>query len=328
MQFSSVEAPKQAHALAVADALAGSANGVALGRLGALGAWIAAAQGRDVPAPFTRPRAIVVAGNHGIATRGVSAWTADAGAVRAAELEAGAGPAQAAARASGASVRLIADYLDAPTGAIDVEAAVPREVWDAALAAGAEVADHEIDAGADLIVPGDIGVGNTTVAAALYGTFTRTEPVKAVGRGSGVNDEVWKVKTAAVRDAMFRVRGFRDDTERVCAELSGPDFAFLAGFIAQCAARRTPVLFDGPYPATAAYVAERLAPGTRGWLLAAQRADEPAHEGCLQALELTPVADLGIKTGQGAGALAVLPQLNLAAELVGEVVAGGSSIRD
>ena len=56
--------------------------------------------------------------------------------------------------------------------------------------------------------------------------------------------------------------------------------------------------------------------------------DEPAHEGCLQALELTPVADLGIKTGQGAGALAVLPQLNLAAELVGEVVTGGSSIRD
>ena len=123
-----------------------------------------------------------------------------------------------------------------------MEPAISPEVWQAAVAAGAEVADSEIDSGTDLIIPGDIGVGNTTVVAAVYGTFTRTEPVKAIGRGSGINDNVWKVKAAAVRDAMFRVRGFRDDTERVCAELTGPDFAFLVGLINRAAARRTPVL--------------------------------------------------------------------------------------
>lgn len=281
-----------------------------------------------MPRPFSRARAIIVAGNHGIAERGLSAWTADAGAAQANELRAGGGPGQSAARVAGASVRLIGDYLDAPTGAIDVESAVSSEVWEAALAAGAEVADNEIDAGADLIVAGDIGVGNTTVAAAVYGTLTRTEPVKAIGRGSGINDKVWKIKSAAVRDAMFRVRNFRDDTPRVCAELTGPDFAFLVGLIAQSAARRTPVLVGEVYPTMAAYVAERLAPGTKEWLIAGQATSEPAHTGCLEALNLKPVMALDMKTGQGAGALAALPQLNLAAELAGEVLAEGSSRSD
>lgn len=328
MHFPPVEAPAQSHRHAVADALAESASGLALGRLGSLAAWIAAVQGTDVPKPFSRARAIIVAGNHGIAERGLSAWTADAGAAQANELRAGGGPGQSAARVAGASVRLIGDYLDAPTGAIDVESAVSSEVWEAALAAGAEVADNEIDAGADLIVAGDIGVGNTTVAAAVYGTLTRTEPVKAIGRGSGISDKVWKIKSAAVRDAMFRVRNFRDDTPRVCAELTGPDFAFLVGLIAQSAARRTPVLVGEVYPTMAAYVAERLAPGTKEWLIAGQATSEPAHAGCLEALNLKPVMALDMKTGQCAGALAALPQLNLAAELAGEVLAEGSSRSD
>lgn len=328
MHFPPVEAPAQSHRHAVADALASSVSGLALGRLGSLAAWIAAAQGTDIPRPFSRARAIVVAGNHGIAERGLSAWATDAGAAQVGTLRAGGSPAQSAARLAGASVRLIDDYLDAPTGAIDVEPAVSTDVWDAALAAGAEVADGEIDAGADLLVPGDIGVGNTTVAAAVYGTFTRTEPVNAIGRGSGINDRVWKIKCAAVRDAMFRVRDFRDDTQRVCAELTGPDFAFLVGLIAQSAVRRTPVVVGEVYPTVAAYVAERLAPGTKAWLLAGQVTAEPAHTGCLEALDLKPVLALDMKTGQGAGALAALPQLNLAAELVGEVLAEESSLSD
>ena len=328
MQFPPVEAPKQSHGHAVADALAGSTRGLALGRLGSLAAWIASVQGTDVPAPFARPRAIVVAGNHGIAARGLSAWTAEAGSAQAEQLRSGAGPAHTAARLAGSGLRFIGDYLDTPTGAIDVEPAVSAQVWEAALAAGAEVADNEIDSGADILVPGDIGVGNTTVAAAVYGTFTRTEPVKAIGRGSGINDKVWKVKIAAVRDAMFRVRDFRNDTERVCAELTGPDFAFLVGLTAQAAARRTPVLVGEVYPTVAAYVAERLAPGTKDWLLAGQTTAEPAHTGCLEALNLKPVLALDMKTGQGAGALAALPQLNLAAELAGEVLAEGASSSD
>nr|WP_284523313.1 nicotinate-nucleotide--dimethylbenzimidazole phosphoribosyltransferase [Corynebacterium aquatimens] len=216
------------------------------------------------------------------------------------------------------------DYLHTPTGAIDVEPAMSLEACLAALELGKTIADQEIDAGTDLIVPGDVGVGNTTVAAALYGVCTRTEPAQAIGRGSGISDEVWKTKVAAVRDAMFRARGFRDDLERVMAEISGPDFACLVGLIAQSAARRTPVLIDGAYPAVAAYVAERLAPGTKRWLIAGQLSPEPAHLTCVQALGLTPVLALDMVTGQAAGALAALPTMNLAAELVGDLLDGAA----
>lgn len=322
VEFPPVEAPADANARRVAEALASTPGGRSLGRLGALGAWIAAAQGRSVPAPFTRARAVVVAGNHGVAARGVSAWTAESTAAQTAQIAAGAGPVHAAARLADAGVRLIDDFAASPTGSIDVEPAMSPEQFDAAFALGMQVADSEVDAGTDVLVPGDVGVGNTTIAAALYGTFTRTEPARAIGRGSGISDEVWKTKVAAIRDAMFRVRSFRNDTARVLTEISGPDFVFLVGLIAQSAVRRTPLLIDGAYAATAAYVAERLAPGTKRWCMAGQLSAEPAHVASLKALDLTPVLALDMTTGQATGALAALPQLNLAAELVAEAVQG------
>lgn len=320
VEFPPVEGPDESLQRSALAALDASVAGRSLGRLGSIGAWVSAVQGENVPHPFTRARAVVVAGAHGVATRGVSAWTEDAARTQAADIAAGGGAAHAAARLAGASVRFVPDYLDAPTRPIDTEPAMSAEECEAAMRNGIDVADQEIDAGTDLLIPGDLAVGNTTVAAALYGVFTRTEPVEAVGRGSGINDHVWKVKTAAVRDAMFRVRGFRDDEHRVIAEIGGPDFAFLVGLIAQAAARRTPVLVDGAYAAVAAYVAERLAPGTKRWLIAGQLSPEPCHLGCVQALGLTPVLALDMTTGQAAGALAALPAINLAAELVAEVL--------
>lgn len=318
--FPPVASPNESLRREVVDALNASVAGRSLGRLGSIGAWVAGVQDAPQPQPFGRARAVVVAGNHGIAQRGVSAWTADAARKQADEIEAGGGAVNAAARLAGAGVRLVADYLNSPTGSIDTEAAMTAEACEAAFAAGISVADHEIDAGTDLIVPGDIGVGNTTVAAALYGVFTRTEPVNAIGRGSGVSDDVWKVKVEAIRDAMFRVRTFRDDEVRVIAEIGGPDVAFLVGLIAQSAARRTPVLIDGALTSTAALTAERMAPGTRDWLIAGQLTPEPCHIGSAQALGLTPVLALDVTAGQGAGALAALPTINLAAELVADLI--------
>lgn len=318
VQFPPVDGPDESRQLAVVEALNASVAGRALGRLGSIGAWVAAVQGADGPQPFSRARAVVVAGNHGVATNGVSAWAADATTAQAEDIAAGGGPANAAARLSGSSIRLIDDFLTTPTGNIAIEPAMSHEACTAAFELGIAVADQEIDAGTDLLIPGDLGVGNTTVAAALFGVFTRTEPVKAIGRGSGINDQAWKVKVEAVRDAMFRVRDFRDNEERVIAEIGGPDFACLVGIIAQAAARRTPVLIDGAYVAVAAYVAERMAPGTKRWLIAGQLSPEPCHLTCVQALGLTPVLALDMTTGQGAGALAALPIINLAAELVAD----------
>ena len=321
-QFPPVDAPDEARQRDLAQKLDATVPGRALGRLGAIGAWVAGAQGADLPHSFTRARAVVVAGNHGIAQRGVSARQPDAALAQAADAAAGGGPVNAAARLAGAGVRLVEDFLANPTGAIDIEPAMSAQACADALQLGVNLADEEVDAGTDIVLPGDLAVATTTVAAALYGTFTRTEPVLAVGRGSGINDEVWKVKTAAVRDAMFRVRGFRDDEERVLAEIAGPDFACLVGFIAQSAVRRTPVVVDGAYVTMAAYVAERLAPGTKRWLIAGQLTPEPSHLGCVQALGLTPVLALDMTAGQAAGAISALPTINLAAELTAEVLGG------
>ncbi|MEH0147644.1 nicotinate-nucleotide--dimethylbenzimidazole phosphoribosyltransferase [Corynebacterium sp. Q4381] len=317
--FPPVASPNESLRREVIDMLDSSTAGRALGRLGSIGAWVAGVQDSPQPQPFGRARAVVVAGNHGVAQRGVSAWTTDAARAQVEEIEAGGGAVNAAARLAGAGVRLITDYLDSPTGFIDVEPAMTPEACEAAFEAGIAVADQEIDAGTDLIVPGDIGVASTTVAAALYGVFTRTEPVSAIGRGSGINDEVWKVKVEAIRDAMFRVRTFRDDEARVIAEIGGPDVAFLVGLIAQSAARRTPLLIDGALTTTAALTAERMAPGTRQWLIAGQVTPEPCHVGSAQALGLTPVLALDATAGQGVGALAALPTINLAAELVADL---------
>lgn len=318
-RFPAVEPPDTGRARTVSRLLARSVPGRALGRLGDLGAQLAGVQAGADPAPFARPRAVVVAARHGIAARGLSAWDESATERLLAQLAAGGGPAHSAARAAGATVRVV-DEFDEPTGAIDTSPAMTAAVCADAIARGMQVADEEVDSGTDLIIPGNVGVGDTTIAAAVYGTLTRTEPVLAIGRGSGIDDEVWKIKVAAIRDAMFRARGFADDVERVLAEISGPDMAFLVGLIAQSAVRRTPVLLDGALPTVAAYVAERLAPGTKRWIIAAGLSPEPAHIGCLQALELTPVLALDITAGQATGALAALPQLNMAAEMVGEVL--------
>ncbi|WP_175934700.1 nicotinate-nucleotide--dimethylbenzimidazole phosphoribosyltransferase [Corynebacterium sp. Marseille-P4321] len=321
-EFPPVQAPAESHARRIADELERTPGGRSLGRLGAVGGWIAAAQHSEIPAPFARARAVVVAGEHGIARHGVSAWKPEATRAQAEQIAAGAGPVHAAARLANASVRLVDEFLDHPTGCIDTEPAMTPEEFEEALALGVQIADSEVDAGADILIPGDVGVGNTTVAAAIHGTFTFTEPVEAIGRGSGINDEVWKTKVAVIRDAMFRVRGRSADTAGVLTDISGPDFACLVGLIAQAAVRKTPLLIDGAYVAQAAYVAERLAPGAKRWCMAGQLSPEPSHVGALQALGLTPVLALDMTTGQAAGALAALPQLNLAAELVGDVLSG------
>lgn len=323
--FDPVPSPDASARAQVQDAMTQNPRAASFGRLAAIGAWMAGCQGEAPPKPLTSVRIVVFAGDHGIAQRGVSAFTPEASVVQAEEILSGAAPVNTLAQRAGATVRLIdvslnrdAAAVRAGSGSIDVEDAMTAEEFSAAAELGAGTADREIDSGADLLVVGDLGVANTTVAAAVLGTLTFTEPVVAVGRGSGINDDVWKVKVAAVRDAMFRAREFRSDVARVLQKVSAPDFVALVAFIAQSAVRRTPVLIDGAYTALAAYVAERVAPGTKQWLIAGQLNAEPSTTICLKALDLTPVASLEMTTGQGAGAATVLPLVASAVELVSE----------
>jgi nicotinate-nucleotide--dimethylbenzimidazole phosphoribosyltransferase len=188
-----------------------------------------------------------------------------------------------------------------------------------ALDAGVTIADEEIDRGADLLVAGDMGIGNTTPAAVLIAALTGVEPVAVVGRGSGIDDAGWMRKAAVIRDALRRARPVVADPVALLRTAGGADIAAMAAFLAQASLRRTPVILDGVVVGAAAMLAEELAPGARHWWVAGHRSVEPAHTLALQHLELDPVLELGMRLGEGSGALAALPLIQMAVRVLAEM---------
>ncbi len=298
-----------------------------LGRLEDLAAWVAGCQGECPPRQFERARVVVFAGDHGVAAAGVSAYPAEVTAAMVANIDAGGAAVNVLATLAGAGVRVVdiavdtADALSPAIGAHKVrrasgniaveDALTPTEVVEA-IEAGRRIADEEVDAGADLLIAGDMGIGNTTPATTLVAALTGTEPVAAVGRGTGIDDAGWARKTSAVRDALYRTRRISADPIAVLRICAGADLAAVTGFCAQAAIRRTPVLLDGVVVTAAALAAERLAPGARQWWQAGHRSTEPAHSLALRELDLDPIVELGMRLGEGTGALVALPVLRAA----------------
>ncbi|WP_433871984.1 nicotinate-nucleotide--dimethylbenzimidazole phosphoribosyltransferase [Saccharopolyspora sp. CA-218241] len=303
-----------------------------LGRLEELGTWVAARQGVCPPRPFARPRAVVFAGDHGIAQHGVSAYPAEVTGQMVRNFLDGGAAVNVLADNAGATVRVVdlavaVDTSEAisthkvrrSSGVIDREDALTEDEVDAAIRAGRTIADEEIDSGADLLVAGDMGIGNTTPAAVLIALLTGTEPVAVVGRGTGIDDNTWMRKAATIRDALRRARRVIDDPVALLRTSAGADIAALTGFLAQAAVRRTPVLLDGVVVGAAALIAEELAPGARQWWLAGHRSAEPGGPLVLEHLDLTAVLDLDMRLGEGSGALTALPLLTAAVRLLGEM---------
>ncbi len=299
----------------------------ALGRLEDLSIWVAACQGCCPPHQFDRARVVVFAGDHGVAAAGVSAYPAEVTSAMMANFVAGGAAVNVLAEVAGAGVRVVDIAVDTPeplnaavgahkirrsSGNIAVEDALtPTEVTDA-IETGRRIADEEVDAGADLLIAGDMGIGNTTAASTLVAALTDTEPVEIVGRGTGIDDAGWARKTAAIRDALYRTRRLSADPIALLRICGGADLAAMTGFCAQAALRRTPVLLDGAVVTAAALAAERLAPGARQWWQAGHRSTEPAHTLALRHLELEPIVELGMRLGEGSGALVALPVLRAA----------------
>ncbi|MGP4017204.1 nicotinate-nucleotide--dimethylbenzimidazole phosphoribosyltransferase [Saccharopolyspora sp. 5N708] len=303
-----------------------------LGRLEELGIWVAARQGNCPPRPFARPRVIVFAGDHGIAAQGVSAYPSEVTGQMVGNFLSGGAAVNVLAANAGATVRVVdmAVNTDTPpvvsahkvrrgSGVIDREDALTAAEVDAAISAGRTIADEEVDSGADLLIAGDMGIGNTTPAAVLIAALTGTEPVAVVGRGTGIDDNAWMRKTAAIRDALRRARKVLNDPVALLRTSAGADIAALTGFLAQAAVRRTPVLLDGVVVGAAALVAEELAPGSRQWWLAGHRSAEPGGPLVLDHLDLVPVLDLQMRLGEGSGALTALPVINAAVRVLGEM---------
>lgn len=309
-----------------------------LGKLEELGSWLASVQGESPTRPLTAAKVLLFAGDHGVASLGVSALNAAGGtAERVRAVLDGTAPVAVLARRYGAEIRVVDIAVDTDpaefpedvvrhrvrrgSGRIDIEDALSAEEVARAFLTGVAIADEEADLGTDVVVLGDLGVGSTTVAAVLIGALCGTDAAAVTGRGSGIDDRVWMVKCATVRDSLRRARPALGDQLRLLAATGGADFAAMTGFLLQAAVRRLPVVLDGVVSAACALVAQRVAFRAPEWWRAGQASGEPAQAKAYDRLTLTPLQGLDIAMGEGVGALMALPLLQAAADTLAEPAA-------
>lgn len=269
----------------------------ALGRLEDLAIWYAGWRGTARPV-LERPQVVVFAGNHGIAARGVSAFPSDVTAQMVANFSAGGAAINQLARTFGARMDVVALDLDAPTADFTAGPAMSGAEVAAALAAGWTAVDPD----ADLLVAGEMGIGNTTVAAALACGLFGGDPGDWVGRGTGVGDDGLALKARVVAEGVARHAGVLGDPLQVLACLGGRELAAMAGAILRARVLRIPVILDGFICCAAAAVLERAAPGALDHCVAGHVSVEAGHGRLLAALDKAPLLSLGMRLGEGSGA--------------------------
>lgn len=273
----------------------------ALGRLEELAGWFAGWQGTDKP-HCDKPQVLVFAGNHGVVAQGVSAFPAEVTVQMVANFRAGGAAINQLSRAFGAEMAVHALELDRPTADFTAAPAMSEDEVVAALACGWAA----VDPAADVLVTGEMGIGNTTSAAALAAALFGGDPAGWVGRGTGVDDAGLARKTDAVARGLALHAGRLGEPMEVLRCLGGRELAAMAGAIARARVERIPVLLDGFICTASAAVLERAVPGALDHCLAGHVSAEGGHRPLLAALKKTPLLDLGLRLGEGSGAALAL----------------------
>ena len=286
-----------------------------LGRLEEIAARLAALAGG---APrVERPHIFTFAADHGVVAEGVSAYPQIVTVQMVETFLRGGAAVNVLARQAEARV-IVADFgvanpipgspglhscpIAPGTANLARGPAMTRAQALQALETGARLAEQALDAGADLLATGEMGIGNTTAASAIAAAITGAGPERVTGRGTGVDDATLARKVDVVRRALaVNVPDARDGLE-VLAKVGGFEIAGLVGVILAGAARRVPVVLDGFISGAAALVAVTLAPDARHALFASHRSAEPGHVVILEHLGLTPYLDLALRLGEGTGA--------------------------
>ena len=286
---------------AAAEAAARDRNGQltkppgALGRLEDLAIWYAGWRGNARPA-LERPQVIVFAGNHGVTARGVSAFPAEVTVQMVANFRAGGAAINQLSKAFGAEMSVHELDLDRPTADFSVGPAMSEAEVIAALATGWAAVNPE----ADLLVVGEMGIGNTTAAAAIACALFGGQPGEWTGRGTGVDDHGLSIKTQVVAEGLA-ANPDRDPLE-VLRCLGGREIAAMAGAIACAHARRIPVILDGFICSAAAATLALAAEGALDHCVAGHASAEAAHRALLSKLGKQPLLELGLRLGEGSGA--------------------------
>ena len=275
---------------------------------------------------------LVFAGDHGMTASGVSQYPPEVTGAMVRTFLAGRASANAFAAATGARLRVIdagvAADLPPHPGLTDAKiargtrdaacaSAMSREQAIRALTRGGEIATQEISAGADVIAIGEMGIGNTASAALLAHRLAPAPLADCVGTGAGQSDEGLARKRAVLARAAARSNATAPLD--VLAEFGGFEIAMMAGAVIGAAASRRPVVVDGFISSTAALLAVRLCPAARDYCVFAHRSAERGHGRVLEAMQAAPLLDLGMRLGEGTGALLALPLLRAAARLLVDV---------
>ncbi|SFL98685.1 nicotinate-nucleotide--dimethylbenzimidazole phosphoribosyltransferase [Marinobacter zhejiangensis] len=299
-----------------------------LGRLEEVAVELAGQQGSGRPS-VDQVHIAIFAGDHGVCAEGISAFPQEVTGQMIANFAHG-----------GAAISVMARHLDATlevinlgtvtpvpdlqgvnqlqiapgTANLAVEPAMTPHQVSAALQAGDDVAERAAAAGAQLFIGGDMGIGNTTTAAALACALLDASASDLAGPGTGLDAQGVSHKAEVIGRALTR-HGDNRDPLAVLGSLGGLEIAALTGAILGCAARRIPVLVDGFIVSVAALVAVRQQPVARQWLHFSHRSGEPGHNRVLAAMEAQPLLDLGMRLGEGSGAAVALPLLRSACAL-------------
>lgn len=298
----------------------------ALARLDELAAWMAGWQ-RTARPSVQRPVAVVFAADHGVAASGVSAYPPDITASMVDAFRAGVSTINAMAATIGGRVEVVDCGVGRPSGDIRCEPAMDHERFTAAVTLGRE-AVASLDA--DLLVVGEMGIGNTTAAAAVCATLCGGPSDEWVGRGTGVDDAGLRRKIDAVDAARARVAGRGGGGDgcssgeslhplEVLREVGGLEIAAIAGAIVEARQRSLPVVLDGYVTAAAALPLACANPDALAHCIAGHRSPEGGHGRVLQRLGLAPLLDLGLRLGEGSGAMAAVPLVAMACRVVTDV---------
>ena len=303
-----------------------------LGRIEELAERLAAIHG-GLPPVYERKAIVVGAGDHGVTAEGVSAYPSEVTPQMVGAFLGGFAAINAFARISQAEVFVanfgVASALPPHDRLLDVavalgtrnfarEAAMPLGDVQRALDAGTRVFETlRARLNPQIIALGEMGIGNTSSAAAVICALCEAAPEDVVGRGTGIDDEGYRRKLAVVGGALGRLRG--SDAATIAAEVGGYEIVGLAGVLIAAAQHRIPVVLDGFIVSAAALLAQHLAPGVAGYCIAAHRSRELGHLVALRQLGLVPLLDLDLRLGEASGAALALPLCEAASRMVREM---------
>jgi nicotinate-nucleotide--dimethylbenzimidazole phosphoribosyltransferase len=296
---------------------------------------------RKCPPPIPEPACVAIfAGDHGVHAQGVTPWPQEVTAQMVGNFLAGGAVINAFANQlgsevcvvdvgvaselppaieSGRTTGLLPRKVRPGTGDMTQGPAMTREEAMRALEVGIETARDLVAAGNKALVTGDMGIANTTAAAALISVFTGEDPAAVTGRGTGIDDETHARKVGVIRQALELHRPDPSDPIGVLAAVGGLEHAAIAGFLLGAASLRTPVILDGVIAGSAALVAKAIAPEVLAACIAGHRSAEPGHKAALAKLGLRPLIDLDLRLGEGTGALLALPLVQSAARAMHDV---------